>query len=333
MDNFFLGSANLVVAVLLTLIIVLLVVDTLFIVPQQEAAVIERLGRFKRVVGSGLSIKLPIIDRIAGKLSLRVTEASVTVEGRTKDQLFVNMTARLQYRIRQANVFNAFYEFENAEVQIRSYMINALRSSTNEFTIDELFKNREGVADGIKAVMLDTIAKFGFDIVDILVDAPEPSQKVRESFDRIAAATRDLEAAEMEGKAVKVKIVAEAEAQAERRRLQGVGTAQQREEIAKGFAESLKSMRGATGEALTDEQLVNIQMGSNYFDTIREASSNPGTVILLPAGAASGMDDIAKMAAAMHTLNAGDKGEHKIPGKVAPPATPQPSRAKTAPKE
>lgn len=320
MDYFFANTANVLANVAVVVAMFLIIRDIVFIVPQQEVAIVERLGKFARVAGPGLALKIPLIERIAGRTSLRVTEAAAKEEVRSKDELFLHMTGRLQYMVGAAKVYESFYQLNEAEAQIRSYFRNALRSVASHFTVDELFSDREAVAKEVREMMASTIERYGFEIVDVLVDSPEPSPEVRRAFDRVASAKRERDAAKMEGEALKVKVVADAEAQAERRRLQGEGTAKQREEIAKGFALAIKTMRGETGDALSDETLISILMLSNHFDTIREASNNKGTVILLPAGGTSGMDELGRMIAAIHSSSASNvagEGAHLIPGKPA----------------
>ena len=75
----------------LFLITVLILFGTIFIVKQQSAAVVERFGKFVSVRHSGLQIKIPVVDRVAGRLSLRIQQLDVVVETKTKDDVFVKV--------------------------------------------------------------------------------------------------------------------------------------------------------------------------------------------------------------------------------------------------
>ena len=84
--------------IFIILFIVLVLFGTLFIVKQQTAAIVERFGRFTSVRQSGLQIKIPIVDRVAGRLSLRVQQLDVVVETKTKDDVFVKVKFRFNLK-------------------------------------------------------------------------------------------------------------------------------------------------------------------------------------------------------------------------------------------
>ena len=83
---------------------------TFFIVKQQSAAVVERFGKFTSVRHSGLQLKIPIIDRVAGRLSLRIQQLDVVVETKTKDDVFVKVKVSVQYKVIKDKVYDAFYK-------------------------------------------------------------------------------------------------------------------------------------------------------------------------------------------------------------------------------
>ncbi len=83
-----------------------------FIVKQQTAAVIERLGRFQSIRNSGLQLKIPIIDRVAGRLSLKIQQLDVIVETKTLDDVFVKLKVSVQYVVIRDKVYEAFYMLE-----------------------------------------------------------------------------------------------------------------------------------------------------------------------------------------------------------------------------
>ena len=70
---------------------------TFFIVKQQSAAIVERFGKFVSVRQSGLQLKIPIIDNVAGRLSLRIQQLDVVVETKTKDDVFVKLKVSVQF--------------------------------------------------------------------------------------------------------------------------------------------------------------------------------------------------------------------------------------------
>ena len=85
--------------IFIILFIVLVLFGTIFIVKQQSAAIVERFGKFVSVRHSGLQIKIPIVDSVAGRLSLRIQQLDVVVETKTKDDVFVKVKVSVQYKV------------------------------------------------------------------------------------------------------------------------------------------------------------------------------------------------------------------------------------------
>ena len=86
-----------IVTYVLFSLILLLIGAAFFIVKQQSAAVIERFGKFQSIRQSGLQLRIPIVDSIAGRLSLKIQQLDVIVETKTKDDVFVKIKVSVQY--------------------------------------------------------------------------------------------------------------------------------------------------------------------------------------------------------------------------------------------
>ena len=71
-----------------------------FIVKQQTAVIIERFGRYQSIRHSGLHLKIPLVDRIAGRLSLKIQQLDVIVETKTLDDVFVRLKVSVQYKVK-----------------------------------------------------------------------------------------------------------------------------------------------------------------------------------------------------------------------------------------
>lgn len=88
----------------------IILVSSLFIVKQQTAAIIERFGKFQSIRQSGLQIKIPLVDRIAGRLSLKIQQLDVIIETKTLDDVFVRLKVSVQYKVIRDKVYDAFYK-------------------------------------------------------------------------------------------------------------------------------------------------------------------------------------------------------------------------------
>lgn len=99
-----------------------------FMVKQQTAAIIERFGKFQSIRHSGLQIKIPLIDRVAGRLSLKIQQLDVIVETKTLDDVFVRLKVSVQYKVIRDKVYDAFYKLDYPHDQITSYVFDVVRA-------------------------------------------------------------------------------------------------------------------------------------------------------------------------------------------------------------
>ena len=239
--------ALLVIAV----IIAILFLSTLFIVPQQQAYIIERFGKFNKVQFAGIHIRIPFVDRIAMKTNMRVNQLNVQLETKTLDNVFVTVVASTQFRVNPENVATAYYELRDPAGQLRSYMEDALRSAIPALTLDDAFARKDDVAFDVQKTVGNEMARFGFTVVKTLITAIDPSPQVKNAMDSINAAQREKEATRQRAEAQRIQIETQAAAEAEKTRLQGEGQANYRREIANGIVDQIKSLQ-AVGMNIND---------------------------------------------------------------------------------
>ena len=113
---------------LFILFLLLLILSGVFVVKQQTAGIIERFGRFTSIRQSGLHYRIPLIDKIAGRLSLRILQLDVIVETKTKDDVFVKLKVSVQYKVVKEKVYDAFYKLDYPQDQITSYVFDVVRA-------------------------------------------------------------------------------------------------------------------------------------------------------------------------------------------------------------
>jgi regulator of protease activity HflC (stomatin/prohibitin superfamily) len=226
-----------VAVVVVVVIIVLLCVIArlaLFTVEQQSFAIIERLGKYKKIASPGLNVKTPLIERIAGRVSIRVSQLEVEVKTKTKDNVITDIGIAIQYFVEKENVKDAFYKLQNPSKQMESYVFNTVRAHVPKMTLDEVFERKDDIAKEINESLSDTMKEFGYSIHAALVNDIKPDEKVAHAMNEINLQQRMQEAAKFEGEAKKILVVKAAEADAESKRQAGIGIANQRKEITKG---------------------------------------------------------------------------------------------------
>ncbi len=253
--------------------------STFFSVEQQTVAIIEQFGRFARSSRAGLNFKLPFIERIAGRLSLRVQQLDVRAETKTSDNVFVHITVSVQYNVISERVYDAFYRLEDPSVQINSYVFDVIRARVPTIKLDDLFEKKDDIANSVKQELNETMSDFGFNIVNALVTDIEPDSKVKIAMNEINAAQRMRVAASEKGEAERILKVKSAEADAESKALQGKGIADQRAAIVHGLKESVEDFQQGI-KGTTAQDVMNLVLMTQYFDTLKEVGQHSNTILI-----------------------------------------------------
>ncbi len=272
-----------------------------FIVKQQSAAIVERFGRFIGVRQSGLQLKIPIIDRVAGRVSLRIQQLDVVVETKTKDDVFVKIKVSVQYKVIKDLVYEAFYKLDFPQDQITSYVFDVVRAEVPKMILDDVFEKKDDVAIAVKAELNDAMVNYGFDIIKTLVTDIDPDAQVKDSMNRINASEREKVAAQFEGDAQRILIVERAKAEAESKRLQGQGIADQRREIARGLEDSVKVLNGVNINSQEASALIVV---TQHYDTLQSVgSASNSNLILMPNSPQAGSEMLNNMVASFTASN------------------------------
>lgn len=276
------NQQEMIVYSIVGLIVLLILIKSVVIVTEQTAVVIERLGKFHRIATSGISLVIPFIDRKASVQNLRVQQLDVTVETKTKDNVFVNMQVSVQYKVLRDKVRDAYYSLDNARGQIASYVFDDVRAEVPKLDLDDVFSKKDDIAVAVRDNIAEVMDEYGYQIIKTLITDIDPDHKVKESMNRINAAKRDREAALQEAEGHKIKIIKEAEAEAEAKRLSGEGIAQQRLEIVRGFKESVADFQQSL-QTVSHEEVMQFVLMTQYFDTIKDIGANSkNSSILIP---------------------------------------------------
>jgi regulator of protease activity HflC (stomatin/prohibitin superfamily) len=252
----------------LVFVVLVLVLGSFFTVKTAQVAVITRFGKFLRAAEPGLNWKWPLIDTVAGRVSLRVNQISLTMETKTKDNVFVTIPISVQNRVRPEKVFDAYYKLANPIEQIQAYVEQVILGHVPGMTLDEVFASQSGIAAAVKQELDADMAGFGYEIVNVLVTDIVPDAKVKSAMNDINAAQREQVAANARGEAEKILVVKKAEAEAESKALQGQGIANQRKAIIEGLQGSIEQFQKVVGTASTSE-VMQLVLVTQYFDTIK----------------------------------------------------------------
>ena len=291
--------------------ILIIVITGLFIVKQQTSVIIERFGKFQSIRQAGLNLKIPLIDRVAGRISLKIQQLDVNVETKTLDDVFVHLNIAVQFEIQRDHVYNAFYKLQNPHEQITAFIFDTVRAEVPKMKLDDVFVKKDEIAQAIQRDLKQAMLNYGYDIVKALVTDIDPDENVKIAMNRINAADREKTAAQFEGDAQRILIVERAKAEAESKRLQGKGIADQRREIARGLEESVAVLNKA---GINSQEASSLIIVTQHYDTLQSSGNHSNSnLILLPnsPSTASSMltDTITGMVSANQINEANDKNK------------------------
>ncbi len=277
--------------IFLGVLALVLILGSFFTVSTAQVAIIARFGKFLCIANPGLNWKVPFIDQVVGKVSLRVNQITLTMETKTKDNVFVTIPISVQNRVRPEKVFDAFYKLANPAEQIQSYVEQVILGHVPSMTLDEVFASQAGIAAAVKQELDADMAAFGYEIVNVLVTDIVPDAKVKSAMNDINAAQREQVAANARGEAEKILVVKKAEAEAESKALQGQGIANERKAIIEGLQNSIEQFQKIVGSASTAE-VMQLVLVTQYFDTLKSIGDNDKTNTLFLSHSPGSVKDI-----------------------------------------
>ncbi len=278
-----------------------LFLSSFFTVKQQTAVIIERFGKFISVRSSGLQLKIPIVDRIAGRVNLKIQQLDVIIETKTKDNVFVKLKVSVQFKVIQDKVYEAFYKLEYPHDQITAYVFDVVRAEVPKLKLDDVFERKDDIAIAVKRELNEAMTTYGYDIINTLVTDIDPDIQVKNAMNRINAADREKTAGELQWESSRIRIVAKAKAEAESKRLQGQGIADQRREIARGLVESVDVLNKV---GINSQEASALIVVTQHYDTLQAIGADTNSnLILLPNSPQAGSDMLNNMVASFSASN------------------------------
>ena len=307
------------IVVLVLLIISIATGNLFFVVKQQHAVIIERLGKFNRIVGAGFHAKIPFIDRKAATVSLRTMKNGFDIDVKTEDNVTIGLEVSAQYHVsyelgnapQESGVYKSYYMLQQPVAQMRDFITDALRSSIPVYTLDEVFAKKDDIAKDVNATVSEQMAAYGFTLVSTLITKIALPAEVENSMNQINAAQRTKAAAQDLAEADRIRRVTEAKAEAEAMEQAGEGIANQRKAIALGIKDSLEIIQ-ETGVGNDEANL--LFMFTQWTEMMNEfAKSGKSSTVVLPSDFRQSASMFEQMIAAGEANDAGN----------VPPVTPE----------
>ena len=288
------------VIVFLAIVIYFFLRRALFIVPQSQAVVIERLGKFSRVAYSGLNILIPGIES-QRRIHYRVAQydrqnqqigtqlmATPWIDMRekvldfpsqkviTKDNVVMNIDAVLYYRITEPR--QVIYEIANFAQAIEKLTQTTLRNVVGELTLDETLASRETINARLRNILDSVAERWGVDITRVELQDISPPEDIRETMELQMTAERKKRAAVLTAQGEQEAAIIKAEGVAQARVREAEGVAKARVKLAQAEAQALEHIR----QILGDEQAPGYLVAIKYLESLEKMADGQASKIFLP---------------------------------------------------
>ncbi|MCR8643156.1 SPFH/Band 7/PHB domain protein [Paenibacillus sp. N1-5-1-14] len=294
--------------ILIGIIVVFVIVFaalTIKIVPQQRVGVIERLGKFNRLLHPGLNIVIPVIDQVRKYHDLRIQQANVPPQTViTKDNVQVQIDTIIFYQV--VGPEQATYGISDYVYGVRNISTATMRQIIGKLELDETLSGREKISLEIRVALDEATEKWGVRIERVEVIDIKPPIDIQEAMDKQMKAERSKRAIVLEAEAAKQDMIlraegdkqskilkAEGDKEARIREAEGLGQAQELEAVGqakaiRAVAEAERNRIEMLKEAGLDESILTYKS----FEALQEMSKGPANKVFIPTRAVETLGSI-----------------------------------------
>ncbi|GAB3756171.1 SPFH domain-containing protein [Yimella radicis] len=183
----------LIIAAIIAILAVIIVVKSVAVVPQAEAAVVERLGRYTKTVSGQLLFLMPFVDRIRAKVDLRERVVSFPPQPViTEDNLTVNIDTVVYFQVTDPR--SAVYEINNYIVGVEQLATTTLRNVVGGMTLEETLTSREVINTQLRGVLDEATSRWGLRVARVELKSIFPPPSIQESMEKQMKADREKRA-------------------------------------------------------------------------------------------------------------------------------------------
>lgn len=309
-------ASALVVLVLLGLLAFVIVVKSLVTVDQATCAVITMFGKYRRIMGPGLHVKIPLVEKVHERIPVQNQSVELAFQATTQDQANVNFSAMLLYTVSddsEATITKVAFKFVSATAFMQA-LTRTIEGTIRAFVATkrqaEILGLRTEIVSHVKEELDVALDDWGYRLLDLQINDISFGSAITTSMERVVASQNERTAAENEGAALLIRETKRAEAEGaaikiaagaemEAARLRGQGVAAFRREVASGMAEAAR----ATEDAGLDPSFVLFAM---WTESLRHVAENGrGNLITLDGSPQGLQTTLRQMMAFSGTMDAG----------------------------
>jgi regulator of protease activity HflC (stomatin/prohibitin superfamily) len=290
-----------IIFIILGILLMVMVIVNVRIVPQSEAYVIERLGGYLTTWGVGLKLKIPLIDRISGKISLKERVVDFPPQPViTKDNVTMQIDTVVYYQITDPKLFT--YGVARPMVAIENLTATTLRNIIGQLELDETLSSRDLINTKMRSILDVATDPWGIKVNRVEVKNIMPPADIQEAMEKQMRAERERRESILraEGQKRSTVLVAEGEKESAIRRAEGEKEAAIRK--AEGEAEAIIMVKKATAEGIrvikeagADETVIALRS----LETLEKVADGKATKLIIP----SDIQNISSLVASLTTVN------------------------------
>lgn len=282
-------SGGLVVAIVLIVIALIFAFKSINVIPQQTAWVIERLGKFHKVLNPGLNFIIPFIDKVAYKHSLKEipldTPSQVCI---TRDNTQLSVDGILYFQVTDPKL--ASYGTSNYIIAVTQLAQTTLRSVIGKMVLDETFEERDLINNQVVSAIDEAALNWGVKVLRYEIKDLTPPAVILQAMQRQITAEREKRAVISESEGKKQEQINLATGAREAAIAKSEGEKQSEINVAEGKAQATIAIANATAQAISliakasEEQggntAINLKVAEQYIDAFSNLAKTNNTLIV-----------------------------------------------------
>src|SRR3712207_4845636 len=250
--------AALITLLIIAFVVLLVLARTVRFGPQARAGVVERLGRFQRVLDPGLSILVPFIDRLMPLIDLREQVVSFPPQPViTEDNLTVNIDSVIYYQVTDPKA--ATYEIADYIQAIEQLTVTTLRNVIGGMSLEDTLTSRDQINNALRAVLDEATGKWGIRVNRVELKSIDPPGTIQEAMEKQMRAERDRRSAILTAEGVKQSQILTAEGQKQSAILRAEGEREAQILSAEGQSKAIETVFEAIHRGDADPKLLAYQ--------------------------------------------------------------------------
>lgn len=302
---------SLILLLVFVLLLILLLVFNIIIVPQAHEYIVEFLGKYEKTWGAGLHIKIPLLERVASKVSLK--EQVLDFEPQhviTKDNVGISVDSVVFCKVFNSKDFT--YGVENALTGLENLSATTLRSILGEMDLDNALSGRDQINARMEKVLDESTDPWGLKVTRVELKNIDPPEEIADAMSKQMKAEREKRQTVLEAQAHQESVITRAEGDKKAKVLQAEAEREAQATIAEGKAEAIRKVYNAEADGLRalreagiDESVLRLKS----IEALKDVADGNATKIFMPAD----ISNIVSTAGVIgETLGLGEKAAQKV---------------------